>query len=211
MNDLAEAVATLNEQLAMNLVRIKLDAGESTFDILEQCRIGVEMVGKRYQEEQYFISDLVMSEEIVKSIVEIIEPYFPISNNARSEPLIVIGTIKGDIHDLGKNIVISLLRSAGYTIHDLGVDVGLATFVDAVRHYQAQIVCVSVLLTTCFSTIRELNDLLVQEQLRNRVTLAIGGYPVDSWVKKYTGADLYCRDARDFLSMLNNKTMILKK
>lgn len=106
INGLIKAIANLEEETTLRLVREKVESGETPLEIVEQCRKGVEIVGKRYSEEIYYLSDLIMSEEIFRGVMEILEPYFP-KNTAQKEFKLIMGTIEGDIHDLGKNIVIN--------------------------------------------------------------------------------------------------------
>mgnify|MGYP000873809438 CR=1 FL=1 len=195
--NLIDAMANLEEDNALALVKKKLMQGETAYEIVEQCRKGVEIVGKRYSEGTYYLSDLVMSEAILKDVMEIIEPYFPnngIGTNESNGVQVVMGTIEGDIHDLGKNIVIYLLRSSGYRVRDLGVDVTPEKFVEALKETGANIIGVCVLLTFCIGYVKKLIDLLAETGLKDKVTVVLGGYPVDEQVKAYTGADYVSND-----------------
>jgi len=194
-NDLIDAMANLEEDRAIDIVRKKIEDGETAFDIVEQCRKGVEIVGKKYSEGKYYLSDLIMSEAIFKEVMDIIEPHFP-KNGTESHngTKVIMGTIQGDIHDLGKNIVIYLLRSSGYCVYDLGVDVPPERFVEAIKETGARIVGVCVLLTFCIGYVKELVDLLEETGLREKVTVVVGGYPVDEQVKEFTGVDYVSND-----------------
>lgn len=194
-DDLVYAMANLEEDKAITIVKKKIETGEAAFDIVEQCRKGVEIVGKRYSEGDYYLSDLIMSEAILKEVMEIIEPHFPKNGTESKGTKVIIGTIEGDIHDLGKNIVTYLLRSSGYCVYDLGVDVPPEKFVEAVKETGAKIVGVCVLLTFCIGYVKKLVDLLEETGLRDQVTIVLGGYPVDEQVKEYTGADYVTNDA----------------
>ncbi len=194
-DDLIDAMANLEEDKAIAIVRKKIEAGETAFDIVEQCRKGVEIVGKKYSEGQYYLSDLIMSEAILKEVMEIIEPHFPKNGTEPNGTKVIMGTIEGDIHDLGKNIVIYLLRSSGYHVYDLGVDVPPEKFVETIKETGAKIVGVCVLLTFCIGSIKKLVDLLAETGLRDEVAVVLGGYPVDEQVKEYTGADFVANDA----------------
>ncbi len=194
-NDLIDAMANLEEDRAIDIVRKKIEDGETAFDIVEQCRKGVEIVGKKYSEGQYYLSDLIMSEAILKEVMEIIEPHFPKNGTEPNGTKVIMGTIEGDIHDLGKNIVIYLLRSSGYHVYDLGVDVPPEKFVETIKETGAKIVGVCVLLTFCIGSIKKLVDLLAETGLRDEVAVVLGGYPVDEQVKEYTGADFVANDA----------------
>lgn len=194
INGLIKAIANLEEETTLSLVREKIKSGETPLQIVEQCRKGVEIVGKRYSEEIYYLSDLIMSEEIFRGVMEILEPYFP-ENTAPKEFKLIMGTIEGDIHDLGKNIVINLLRSVGFEVLDLGVDVQPEDFVESVRETGASVIGISVLLTFSINSVKKVIKLLEEAGLRDKVTVVIGGYPVNERIREYTGADYYETDA----------------
>ncbi len=194
INDLINSVANLEEEATINLVKEKIKSGATPLEIVEQCRKGVEIVGKRYSEEIYYLSDLVMSEEIFRGVMEILEPYFPKSIE-KNEIKIIMGTIEGDIHDLGKNIIINLLRSVGIEVLDLGVDVQPEDFINSVKETGASIIGISVLITFSINSVKKVIRLLDEAGLRNNITLVIGGYPVNERIREYTGADYYETDA----------------
>ncbi|MGM0445307.1 MAG: cobalamin B12-binding domain-containing protein [Bacillota bacterium] len=206
---LIHAVAELNEDKALKLVKDMVNNGATPLEIVENCKRGVEIVGKRYSNQEYFLSDLIMSEEILKEIMEIIEPYFPDnSNDDENQVDIVMGTIEGDIHDLGKNIVIYLLRSVGINVLDLGVDVNPEEFVEQINKTKAKLLGISVLITYSIGSIKKVIELLKEANLRDDVTIIIGGYPVNDIIKEYTGADYYntCADeAVDLIRKLLDK------
>lgn len=192
-DELLEAIVNLDEELALTLVKKQIEAGNTPLEIVEVCKKGVEIVGERYSEGQYFLSDLIMTEEILKEIMGIIEPYLT-TNIPTNGISVVFGTIEGDIHDLGKNIIIYLLRSTGFKVYDLGIDVDPEKFVKAVSETGACILGISVLLSFCVGSIKKVVDLLEEVGLRGQVKVVIGGYPVDQKVKEYTGADYYAKD-----------------
>ncbi|MDD4402547.1 MAG: cobalamin-dependent protein, partial [Desulfitobacteriaceae bacterium] len=154
-----------------------------------------EIVGKRYSEGSYYLSDLIMSEAILKEVMDIIEPHFPQNGTDSTATKVIIGTIEGDIHDLGKKIVIYLLRSSGYHVYDLGVDVPPEKFIEAIKETGAKIVGVCVLLTFCIGSVKKLVDLLEEADFRERVKVVLGGYPVDEQIREYTGVDYVANDA----------------
>lgn len=208
INGLIKAIANLEEETTLSLVREKIKSGETPLEIVEQCRKGVEIVGKRYNEEIYYLSDLIMSEEIFRGVMEILEPYFP-ENTAQKEYKLIMGTIEGDIHDLGKNIVINLLRSVGFEVLDLGVDVQPEDFVESVRETGASVIGISVLLTFSINSVKKVIKLLEEAGLRDKVTVVIGGYPVNERIREYTGADYYETDAVKAVELF--KRIIMEK
>ncbi|TEB13028.1 cobalamin B12-binding domain-containing protein [Pelotomaculum propionicicum] len=208
INGLIKAIANLEEETTLRLVKEKIASGETPLEIVEQCRKGVEIVGKRYNEEIYYLSDLIMSEEIFRRVMEILEPHFPKNTNQNKYKLIM-GTIEGDIHDLGKNIVINLLRSVGFEVRDLGVDVQPEDFVKCVKETGASIIGISVLLTFSINSVKKVMRLLEEAGLRDNMTVVIGGYPVNERIREYTGADYYETDAVKAVELF--KRIIMEK
>ncbi|ATW27283.1 cobalamin B12-binding domain-containing protein [Candidatus Formimonas warabiya] len=203
---LINAMANLEEEKTLALVRERMQSGESALEIVEQCRKGVELVGKRYHQGSYFLSDLVMSEAIFQEVMKLVEPCFPVAADSIDQdqaPRVVMGTIEGDIHDLGKNIVIYILRAAGYQVCDLGVDVPAERFITALKETGATILGVCVVLNFCIEPVKRLIDLLREQGLKNYVHVIIGGSPVDVFVKDYTGADYYCNNAVTVLEIFD--------
>lgn len=192
-DELLNAIADLDEEKAIALVEERINAGDTPLKIVELCKRGVEIVGRRYGKGEYYLSDLIMSEEIVKGIMNIVEPLIP-DNVPLNGTSIVLGTIEGDIHDLGKNIILYLLRSSGFQVHDLGVDVSPEDFVRAVNETKAPILGISVLLSFCIGSVKKVVDLLEEAGLRDQVKVVVGGYPVNELVKEYTGVDYYAND-----------------
>ncbi len=192
MNDLIGAIANLDEEKTLRLVKAKVSSGETSLKIIEQCREGVRIVGQRYAEEAYYLSDLIMSEEIMRGVIEILEPYFP-EINSQDGAKIIIGTVEGDIHDIGKNIVINLLRSVGFQVYDLGVDVPPEAFINAIIETEASIIGISVLLSSSINSVKKIIGLVHKAGLRDKVTIVLGGYPVNERIREYTGAD-YCEN-----------------
>lgn len=195
-DELQLAMADLDEEKTLLLVEARINAGYTSIEIVESCRRGIEVVGTKYSDSHYYLSDLIMSEEIFKGVMRILEPHITVnaSNNGFS---IIMGTIEGDIHDLGKNIIIYLLRSSGFQVHDLGVDVTPERFVQAVNETKASILGISVLLSFCVGSIKKVVDLLIEVGLRDKIKVVVGGYPVNQEVKEFTGADFYANDVTE--------------
>ncbi|HKL12587.1 MAG TPA: cobalamin-dependent protein [Halanaerobiales bacterium] len=204
-DQLINAVAELEEEKALNIVQEMIDNGYTPLEIVEYCKKGVEIVGEKYSNQKYFLSDLIMSEEILKEIMEIMEPHFPDNtNNSPKEIDIVMGTIEGDIHDLGKNIVIYLLKSVGINVLDLGVDVSPEEFLKKVSETNAKILGISVLLTYSIGSVKKVIELIEEADMREDIKIIIGGYPVNSFIKKYTGADYYNTSADEAVDMIRS-------
>jgi len=201
-DELLTAMADLDEDKVLSLVEEMIRAGSTPLEILELCKKGVEIVGVRYSEGMYYLSDLIMSEEILRGVMRIVEPHIASGIPQHGSP-IVMGTIEGDIHDLGKNIVVYLLRSYGFQVYDLGVDVSPQKFVKAISDTGASIVGISVLLSFCVGSVKKVVDLLQEAGLRDKVKVVIGGYPVNQLVKEYAGADYYASDVTQVLDIFD--------
>jgi methylmalonyl-CoA mutase cobalamin-binding domain/chain len=201
--DLVNAMSKLEEEKTLALVKAKLEAGVTAMEIVEQCRRGIEVVGSKYGDGVFYLSDLIMSEEIFRRVMEILEPYFS-HNDMAGGFKIIMGTIEGDIHDLGKQIVVNLLRSSGFKVYDLGVDVPPEKFIKAIKETGASILGICVLLTYCIGSVKKVVDLLVETGLRDKVTVVLGGYPVNAQVSEFTGVDYYGNDALRGLEIFKN-------
>jgi methanogenic corrinoid protein MtbC1 len=200
--ELARAISDLEEAEALHLVQQQLDAGGDPMAILTSCQEGMALVGKRYETGEYFISDLMMAGEIFKAVTAPVSSRIT-AGGASSRGTIVFGTVKGDIHNIGKDIVVGLLGAAGYEVLDLGVDVPPVKFVDAVKETGARIVGLSGLLTLAFDSMKETVDALDAAGLRSRVRVMIGGGPMTAAVKKYTGADAWSTNAQAAVTFAN--------
>ena len=195
MMDLVEAIADLREEEALKIVKEKLSAGEDPLKILEEARKGLEIVGNRFASGEYFIPDLIYSGEIMKQITEIVKPLISQTTQAKKLGKVVIGTVAGDIHDIGKNIVVFMLEVNGFEVYDLGVDIPPERFVEKIKETGAPILGLSGFLTLAFDSMKRTIEALKEAGLRDKVKVMIGGGQVTDEVRKYTGADAYGKDA----------------
>jgi len=193
MPEIPTALAELNEQEVARLVRERLDAGDDPMAILNDCRRGMDIVGERYKAGDYFLSELIVSGEIFKDSMKLIEPLLKTGANA-SATKIVLGTVKGDIHNIGKDIVAVLLKGAGFEVYDLGIDVKPAAFVDKLKETGAPILGMSGLLTPSFDSMKETIEAVKEAGLRDKVKIVIGGGVVTELVQRHTGADAFTDD-----------------
>lgn len=201
-NDLAEgltlAMADVEEQRALKLAREMISRGVEPLLIIDACQKGLDIVGERYERREYFLSALIMSGEIFQEIMDLLESrgYFHASE-AEDAPRVILGTPLGDVHDLGKHIVSTLLRREGFHVIDLGVSVAPARFVEAVEEEDAGLVGMSVLITAAYEPVRETVASFEQAGLRERVKIMLGGGAVNQMVCSHTGADAWSRKATD--------------
>ena len=195
--ELSTALVELKRDKAVEMVRSKIDGGEDPLQILEECRRGMTIVGDRFQKGEYFLAELMLSAEIFKGAVAILEPYLASASESELLGKVVLATMKGDIHDLGKNILATLLKSQGFEVHDLGVDVAPSLVVDKVRETRPDFVGFSVLITTAFESMKEAAAMLREAGLRERLKLMIGGGVTTPAVRDYIGADFQTTDATE--------------
>jgi 5-methyltetrahydrofolate--homocysteine methyltransferase len=197
MSELSIALANLEEEKVRALVRQRLNAGNEVMSIVNELRRGMDIVGERYKSKEYFLSELIISGEIFKETMAVLEPL--LKAGKRGEPLgkIVLGTVKGDIHNIGKDIVAMLLTAAGFEVYDLGVDVKTNMFIDKLVRTNAPILGMSGLLTPSFQSMKQTVDALKEAGLRDKVKVIIGGGIVTEQVGKYVGADAFTSDAAE--------------
>ena len=195
--DLVDAMVSMREAEAIELAQKMLDGGEDPLHVLESCRTAVEIVGQRFEAGRYFLPELIMAGEMLKKISQIAKPFLKreCSTKADVRGKVVIGSVKGDIHDIGKDIVTFMLEINGFEVHDLGVDVPAEKFVDAIKTVQPDIVGMSALLTTAFESMKNTVEMIKNAGLRDGVKIMVGGGTVDEKVKQYSGADAYGADA----------------
>src|SRR4030042_1153195 len=195
--DLVKALADLKEKEALQIVQDRLKAGDDPLGILNDARRAVEIVGKRFSDSEYFIPDLVYSGEILKSITEIVKPKITKAAEAKRLGKVVVGTVAGDIHDIGKDIVVFMLDVNGYEVTDLGIDVPAQKFVDAIKNTGCKVVGLSGFLTLAFQSMKDTVEAIKKAGLRDKVKIMIGGGQIDEQVKTFTGADAYGKDAME--------------
>lgn len=195
MSDIANALRDLREDEVKKLVDQRLAAGETPVSLLAELNQGMVAVGELFSEKKYFISQLIFSAEILKNVMTKLEPLLQAGPRTESKGKVVIGTVKGDIHDIGKNIVAALLKGAGFEVIDLGVDVPGEKFIQAVKDSGAKVLGMSALLNFTYPEMKTVVESLVAAGLRDQVKVMIGGAPCNEQVRVFTGADYYAPDA----------------
>lgn len=195
--ELTKLLSDLKEKEALELVKKALGEGTDPMDLLGEAREGINVVGERFANGDFFIPELVYSGEILKEIVKLLEPHLGDEKGGKGERLgkVIIGTVAGDIHDIGKDLVVFMLDISGYEVVDLGIDVPVQKFVDAIKENGSKVVGLSGFLTLAFDSMKETVDAIREAGLRDDVKIMIGGGQIDDQVMRYTGADAYGRDA----------------
>ncbi|MGE4508111.1 MAG: B12-binding domain-containing protein [Eubacteriaceae bacterium] len=195
MVKLGEMLANLEMDELMEAVQKELDQGTDPVEILKDCEAGMVAVGEKFSAGDYFVSDLMMSGEMFKEVGEMLEPHLA-GKTGESLGKVVLGTVEGDIHDIGKDLVYIMLKSGGFDVIDVGVDAKPEAFVDALKESGAPVLALSCLLTTCYDSILNTVKAVEAAGLRDKVKIVIGGGPTDESVVTYTGADAVGDDAQ---------------
>ena len=205
--ELIEAVIELEEERSYMLVKKFLEEGVNPKEIIDLLRKGVETVGERFSRKEYFLTELVMAGEIFQQSAKILEPAMKKDvEGSESLGTVVIGTVKGDVHDIGKNIFVTLLQAANYQVYDLGVDIPAEKFVEKVKETNAKIVAFSGLLTIALDAMNETTEALKSAGLRDNIKIIIGGLPVDEMWMREAGADAYTDSAFEGVNIIKNWT-----
>ncbi|MDR5708926.1 MAG: cobalamin-dependent protein [Armatimonadota bacterium] len=200
--ELAEAIAQLREQEAVQAARELLEGGASPTEIFEACRQGVEVIGQQYEKGLCFLPELLLAGEILTQISRMVRERYPTEAEARpAEAKVVLGTVQGDIHDIGKNMVAFLLEANGFQVVDLGVDVPPETFVESVKREQAKVVGMSCLLTVGHQSMKRTVQALADAGVREGVRIMIGGAATNEQVRSYVGADAWGQNAADAIRL----------
>jgi len=199
--ELIEALSTMKEKEAFALAEELLDKGADPVAILQDCKKAMAIVGDNFASGKYFLPELVMAGEMLLQISSIIKPKLQTASTGEALGRVVLGTVEGDLHDIGKDIVGLMLEVNGFKVTDLGIDVPPAKFVDSVKEDEPQVVALSGFLTLAFDSMKATVDALAEAGLRERVKIMIGGGQIDGEVLRHTGADAYGLDAMDAVTM----------
>ncbi len=195
---LARAISDLEEERALELAEELLAAGAEPLRLIEVCREGLKLVGERYERREYFLSGLILSGEIFKEIMALMEERrcFPQALE-KGQSRIILGAPLGDVHDIGKGIVSMLLRCSGFEVIDLGVSVSPSEFVEEAVKRQVEVVGITSLITMAYESIRETVSEFERAGLRDHVRIMLGGGAISQRVCDYAGADAWSHDAMD--------------
>jgi len=193
--DLVNLLADLKDKEVLELVEQRLDADEDPLKILEDSRKGMEVVGKRFADDEYFLPELVFSGDLLKRVTEMVKPHLKQAVETKRIGKVVIGTVSGDIHDIGLNIVIFMLDVNGFEVYNLGVDVPADAFVNKMKETGAPILGLSGFLTPAFEAMKETVEAVEAAGMRDKVKIMIGGGQLDEDVRKYARADAYGKNA----------------
>lgn len=204
LKEIADSVIAGNRKKVQELVKVALEEGISPERIINEGLLsGMSVIGERFKRNEIFVPEVLVSARAMQAGMDILRPLIANSKEV-IKGKIVIGTVKGDLHDIGKNLVSMMLEGAGYQIIDLGIDVPPEKFVEAIKEHNPDIVGMSALLTTTMPQMKVTIDVLKQEGLRDKVKVIVGGAPVTPEFAKEIGADGYAKDASEAVELVNS-------
>lgn len=198
---LVQAIADMEDEAAVALTKEMLAQGTDPMVILEDCRAAMEIVGKRFEQGEYFLPELILAGEMLREISAVVKPKLQGESATNTGAKVLVGTVKGDIHDIGKDIVVFMLDVNGFQVKDLGVDVPVEKFVDEIRAFQPSIVALSGFLTLAFDSMKATVEAIQAAGLRNDLKIMVGGGTVDQQVATFANADGYGKDAMAAVEM----------
>ncbi len=204
-DDLVGLIVGMDQHGSLAAIHRRLAGGEDPRRLMEECRAGMEQVGKMYERGEYFVTALIMAGEIFRQAADLLLPLLAAAEPPQDSRKVVIATVKGDIHDIGKNIVVTLLEARGLAVVDLGVDVAPELIADAVVAERPDVLGLSCLLTTGFGAMRETIGLVRESTAdwQRRLPVVVGGTAIDQRAAEYAGADGWCTEAADGVALVH--------
>jgi 5-methyltetrahydrofolate--homocysteine methyltransferase len=200
--ELVDAMVGMKEADAISIAKNLVEKGEDPLKIFGACREAMDAVGKRFEKGEFFLPELMMAGEMLRQISEILKPL--LKEDATSEEKkgkVIIATVAGDIHDIGKDIVVLMLDVNGFDVLDLGIDVPAEKIVDAIKDFQPSVVGLSGFLTLAFDSMKETVDKIKDAGLRDKIKIMIGGGQIDEEIVKHSGADAFGKDAMEAVKL----------
>ncbi len=198
---LYDAIVDGKAALAQSIVGEEIEAGADPLALIADTMIpAMDEVGKLFQEQEYFVPELMVAGQAMKAAMEPLRPLMAVAG-AKPSGVIVAGTVQGDVHDIGKNLVVSMLEGAGFKVHDLGAHVPPQKFVDAIRQHHPQILCLSALLTVTMTAMKTTIDAIDEAGLRSEIKVLVGGAPLNEKYANEIGADGYGASATDAVAL----------
>ncbi len=192
---LVNAIADMKEEEALKLVKKMVEDGSEPTAILDAAREAMDIIGQRYEKGDYFLPELMLAGEMMAQITNLVRPELAKLPAIERLGKVLIGTVEGDIHDIGKNIVTFMLDVNGFDVQDLGVDVSPQKFVEAIGEFQPQVVALSGFLTLAYDVMKETVEAIKDAGLRDGVKIMVGGGQINEEIREYAGADAYGKDA----------------
>jgi len=198
LEKITELVIDLEDHLIQDAVREALEQDKKNpFEILNALTRGMDEVGRLYEEKEYYLTELVLAGETMKKAFSVLQPFLASSGDLGDRKKVILATVKGDNHDIGKNILASLLLSSGFEIIDLGMDVSTDTIIDKIKETGAEILALSTLLTVTLEQIKIVHERLIKEKLRDKIKIIVGGAALNMDIAQELGADDFAPDAAE--------------
>jgi len=198
---LIDAFVDIREEEALKRTEELLAEGTQPMVILDACREALDIIGQRFERKEAFVPELIMAGEMMNAITEVVKPKLAQEKPTEPRGKVLMGTVEGDIHDIGKDVVVFMLEANGFEVIDLGVDVTPDAFVQKIAETQPDVIGLSGLLTLAFQSMKETVDAIREAGLRDQVKIMLGGAPVDEHVQEYSGADGWGKDAMEAVAL----------
>jgi methanogenic corrinoid protein MtbC1 len=196
--ELVTAMADLDRSKVLEIVSNEIGKKTNPLKIIDCLSKGVEIVGRLFEKKEYFLAELITGGDIFENAFQKLKPILEMSDLVlQSKGKIVIGTVQGDVHDIGKNIVKTILTASGFSVEDLGVDVKPEKFIEAVKQPEIKILALSALLTLAIDSVKDIIRLLERENLRSKVRIIIGGSAFTEEIAYKLGVDAFGKDPRE--------------
>jgi methanogenic corrinoid protein MtbC1 len=199
--ELVNAIAEMRELEALELAAKMVEGGSDPLEIMGAAREAMGIVGERYEKGTYFLPELILSGVMLSQIAEMVKPKLTKAEEVERHGKVVIGTVEGDIHDIGKDIVVFMLDVNGFDVLDLGIDVPPQKFVEAIKDFQPQVVGLSGFLNLAFDSMKVTVEAIQKAGLRDKVKIMIGGGQMSDSIRDHCGADAYGEDAMAGVSL----------
>ncbi len=206
MSNLSDLIVDMQEEEAVALAKELLTSGTDPMSVLDHCRDAMQVVGKKFEDGEFFVPELILAGDIMQAISAEAKPLIKQQNDTQNLGKVLIGTVEGDIHDVGKDIVVLMLDVNGFEVLDLGIDVPAQDFVDKIKEFQPDVVALSGFLTLAFDSMKSTVEAIEAAGLRDQVKIMVGGGTVDEQVKVYAKADGYGFDAMTAVSLAKHWT-----
>jgi 5-methyltetrahydrofolate--homocysteine methyltransferase len=206
LSKLVHAISEMDEQDALKITEELIAQNEDPQKVLHSCSEAMDIIGKRFESGEYFLPHLMMGGEMLRKISELLKPQLGSAPVSSYLGKFLIGTVAGDIHDIGKDIVVFMLETNGFEVMDLGIDVPIDKFIESIKEFKPQVVGLSGFLTIAFDSMKETIDAIQEAGLRDQVKIVIGGGQIDKRIREFTGADAYGATAMDAVKIAQQYT-----
>ena len=202
-DNLYDAMVNMREEEALESAEALLKEGTEGLSILDTCTNAMETVGKRFEEGKYFLPELMLAGEMLKQISDRVKPNITVKRLTEKKGRVLIGTVEGDIHDIGKDMVVFLLEVNGFEVMDIGIDAPPAKFVESIKAFDPQVVGMSCLLTLAYESMKATVDAIREAGLRDNLKIMLGGGQINEDIRKYSRADAIGKDAMAGVKLAN--------